>query len=257
MDIVVKSHVGNIREVNEDSAAVYTRDDNKEIILAIVADGMGGHEAGDVASEMVLQSLNESFIAAPNYETSHDWEQWLKSSILKANSFVYDYAQQNQKFLGMGTTVVAVLFLDDYYLIGHVGDSRIYRFYENTVEQLTEDHSLVNELLRSGQISEEEALMHPQRNVITRALGTDETVEVDMRTLSYVDNETVLLCSDGLTSMVTDEQLLTVINTNQSLEQKADALVGKALTAGGDDNITLVLAKCGDASAAQKGGEAQ
>jgi serine/threonine protein phosphatase PrpC len=239
VEVSVKTHIGLIRQVNEDSAEVVRRENNT--VLALVADGMGGHRAGDVASQMALDTLKKAFEAVNLNQNASAWEDWLLKIIQEANQTIYQYSLTNNDCQGMGTTIVAAMFLEDYYVLAHVGDSRIYRYTPNRLEAVTEDHSLVNELVRSGQITKEEAEIHPQRNVITRALGTEEHVEVDVKTLFYLGDEYVLLCSDGLSNTVRDEQLLEVLSGNELVVDKASKLVQYALDGGGEDNISLIL----------------
>lgn len=241
MEVAVKTHVGHIRQVNEDSAEVVQRENSA--LLALVADGMGGHQAGDVASQMTLKVMKQEFESVELSKDAAAWENWLLKTIQESNQLIYQYANENETYHGMGTTLVASLFLNDFFVVAHVGDSRLYRFTVEKIEAITYDHSLVNELLRSGQITKEEAEIHPQRNVITRAIGTEETVEVEIKTLSYIGNEYVLLCSDGLSNSVSEEQMSSVLSGQEPVEDKAAMLIDLGLEAGGDDNITLILIK--------------
>jgi protein phosphatase len=239
MEAAIKTHVGLIREVNEDSAGVFRRKDGP--LLAVVADGMGGHQAGEVASRMALDKLDELFMQVNTLLDEKGWQSWLLESIQIANQTIYSYARQNSSHFGMGTTLVAALFLDSCYLIAHVGDSRAYRLINGQLQKLTDDHSLVNELVRVGQLAPEEAEFHPQRNVITRALGTEEEVLVDLDRLAYVGGEQFMLCSDGLSSMVPEHEMEKILSGTEELDIKATRLLQAALDAGGDDNITLIL----------------
>lgn len=239
MEVAFKSHIGHIRQVNEDSADVYYRENNT--VLAVVADGMGGHQAGDVASQMTLQKLQESFAVVDLNKDIAGWSEWLLEAIKAANHYVYQYSLENAQYQGMGTTIVAALFLDSDYIVAHVGDSRVYRFADQQLHQITEDHSLVYELVRSGQLTQEEADSHPQRNIITRALGTEEEVEIDLKVLSYLGGEQLLLCSDGLSNMVQDSAITEILSKSDTVEEKVNELIHRALEAGGDDNISLVV----------------
>nr|WP_236838715.1 Stp1/IreP family PP2C-type Ser/Thr phosphatase [Caldalkalibacillus salinus] len=233
------THVGHYRQVNEDSGEVIKRGD--DALMAIVADGMGGHQAGDVASQMAVDHLRKAFDEVDLDKSNQDWEDWLLHQIRGANQSIFDYAQQHESHYGMGTTLAVTLCFKEYYIVAHVGDSRVYRYHDQQLEKVTEDHSLVNELVRTGQISEEQAEIHPQRNVITRALGTDEDVKADIRTLFYLDHEHILLCSDGLTNMIEEEQMKDILDQYPTADEKAAVLLQYALDAGGDDNITLIL----------------
>lgn len=239
MEAAIKTHVGLTRDINEDCAGVFRKKEGQ--LLAVVADGMGGHQAGEVASKMALDKLEELFLSSPSYADEQNWKAWLLESIQITNRSIYTYAKENPQHFGMGTTLVAALFLNTCYLVAHVGDSRAYRLVDGNLQQLTDDHSLVNELVRVGQLAPEEAQNHPQRNVITRALGTQEEVLVDLDRLTYMGGEQIMLCSDGLSSMVPEEQIKTILSGPGHLEEKASRLLQAALDAGGDDNITLIL----------------
>jgi serine/threonine protein phosphatase PrpC len=237
----MKTHIGLIRQVNEDSAEVIYRKDHDHVLLAVVADGMGGHQAGDVASQMTLQKLKEFFEVVDLNKDITEWEGWLLASVQETNQYIYQYALEKESLQGMGTTIVAILLLENEYIIAHVGDSRIYRYLDGQLDAVTSDHSLVNELVKSGEITKEEAEQHPQRNVITRALGTEPQVEVDLRTLSYLGNEQFLLCSDGLSNMLKEEQIKETLAKSMEVQDKAEQLLQLALEAGGEDNISLIV----------------
>ena len=202
--------------------------------LFAVADGMGGAQAGEVASRIAAEALRGRGGAAPASTAS-------SSSIQAANRRVYERATADEAASGMGTTVTVALVGDDVVTFGHVGDSRAYLVREGKLEQLTEDHSLVAELIRSGKLSPEEAESHPQRSVITRALGTDPDVDVDTFTIEAAPGDLFLICSDGLTTMVGDE----AIRHRRAAPRRPDAaaaeLVGTANRSGGEDNITVVV----------------
>lgn len=240
MEVAVKTHVGHVRQVNEDYAEVV---ENEGLLLAILADGMGGHLAGDVASKMAIKTIKEAFLKSEAEKNRLEWGEWLRETLIETNRSLYQYALNNIACSGMGTTVVALLIGPDYYIVAHVGDSRLYRFSDDEGSLVTQDHSLVNELLQRGQITEEEAHQHPQRNIITRALGTEETIEIDLETYAYTDEKYFLLCSDGLSNYVHREEMKGIITSNLEVEEKADKLLQKALDSGGDDNITLILIK--------------
>lgn len=244
MEVALKTHVGHVRQVNEDTAEVFVREPN--VFLAVVADGMGGHQAGDVASQLAVKQMKQAFEAVELEQTAAEWEQWLLQTIDRTNRYIYQFAGQNDSYQGMGTTIVVSLFLEDYYIIGHVGDSRIYRYLNEEqpiLTQLTQDHSLVNELVRTGQITPQEAEVHPHRSWITRALGTEEEVQVDVKTIGYLGDEKILLCSDGLSDLVNEQQMVEILSRGTGLEENASELIQAALAAGGDDNVTLILVK--------------
>jgi protein phosphatase len=222
------SDTGKKRRRNEDSYVVAPP-------LFAVADGMGGAQAGEVASKLAAAALEETdpgSISGPEKVTS---------LIQEANRRVYERASSDPATSGMGTTMTVALVESDGVTIGHVGDSRAYLVRDGKLEQLTEDHSLVNELLKSGRLSREEAVMHPQRSVITRAVGTDPDVDVDAFTVSADAGDVFLLCSDGLTDMVGDDDILDVVERHHDdLDRATKALVSAANRGGGEDNITVI-----------------
>ena len=230
---------GRKRRRNEDSFVA-------EPPLFAVADGMGGAQAGEVASRLAAASFREFHEA-----DELDPEQRLAAIIQEANRRIFERAQADTQASGMGTTITATLVGENQLSIGHVGDSRAYRIRGGALEQLTEDHSLVADLVRSGRLSPEEADMHPQRSVITRALGTDPEVDVDTFTVDVETDDVFLLCSDGLTTMVEDDRILAVVREAKSLEHAARSLVKEANRRGGEDNVTVVLFRleAGDALA--------
>ncbi|GGH25608.1 Stp1/IreP family PP2C-type Ser/Thr phosphatase [Paenibacillus segetis] len=237
---VYVSDVGRVRSVNEDNAWVAPLENG--YTLGIVADGMGGHQAGETASQLAVETMVQDLSTLPADLSLQDCDNALKQAILHANEVVYQKSQENVEYHNMGTTVVAVLLKNQAGIIGHIGDSRAYLFRQGNVVQLTDDHSLVNELVKNKQISEEEASVHPRRNVLTRALGTDEQVTVDMDPLTLELGDILLLCSDGLSNYVTTEQMTMKLGSDsRSLKEKADDLLQLALNAGGDDNITVAL----------------
>lgn len=249
-----RSDIGRIRQINEDRAWVSTLDNG--IALAIVADGMGGHQAGDVASQLAVHTFRDMLERSASKEelSVQEGKMLIRQAIIKANDVVFDMASRNEQYYNMGTTIVAALYKEKDIVIGHIGDSRAYLITENQISQLTTDHTLVNELVKSGQISIEEAAHHPRRNVLTRAVGTDSKVEVDIQTAVLSPNDVLLLCSDGLTNMVSDEQLLqTIHEEGLALDEKAERLIQLALQAGGDDNISVVLLQ--EAGGTNPGGE--
>lgn len=240
MNIAFRSDIGRIRLVNEDRA--WAQNQGNGCAVAIVADGMGGHLAGEVASQLAVDTFRESLEGKELPALSPEERQSLvRSAILQANEVVYDMASRNDQYHNMGTTVVAVLVGQESGVIGHIGDSRVYIWSKGRLVQLTEDHTLVNELAKHGQISQEEAANHPRRNVLTRALGTDEQVEVDVIDFAWEPGNLLLLCSDGLSTMVADEEMVAILEGEHDLDAKAERLVELALQAGGDDNITVVL----------------
>jgi protein phosphatase len=224
----VASDTGRRRRRNEDNYVVAPP-------LFAVADGMGGAQAGEVASRLAASALE-----AGSSDGLRGLEQ-IDSLIQEANRRIYDRASTDPTATGMGTTMTVALVEGMTVAIGHVGDSRGYLVRNDHMEQLTEDHSLVNELLKSGRLSEEEAQVHPQRSVITRAVGTDPAVDVDGFTIEAEEGDVFLLCSDGLTDMVSDEEILELVHEHRDdLDKAVKALVAAANRGGGEDNITAV-----------------
>ena len=223
-----KSDVGRARERNEDAYLV------QQPVFA-VADGMGGHRGGNVASALALESLTE--VEAP----AEGEPSPLVEEIKRANVRILERGSADRDLRGMGTTVTAVHADGDKAHVAHVGDSRAYLLREGTLQQLTEDHTLVQRMVREGKLSTEEAATHPRRSILTRALGVEEEVDVDELTLDLHPGDRVLLCTDGLTSMVERERIQEVLEAERDPERACDALIAEANAAGGDDNITVVL----------------
>jgi protein phosphatase len=210
--------------------------------LFAVADGMGGAQAGEIASKLAAAALEDTDAGALS------GEERVMSLIQEANRRVYERSNEDPNASGMGTTITVALVEESGVTIGHVGDSRAYRWREGSIEQITEDHSLVNELMKSGKLSPEEAETHPQRSVITRALGTDPDVDVDSFTIEAEVGDVFLLCSDGLTTMVDDDDILGVFERyHDDLDRATKSLVSAANRGGGEDNITVVAFAITDA----------
>ncbi|EJL46139.1 serine/threonine protein phosphatase [Brevibacillus sp. CF112] len=234
----MKSHVGRVRQINEDYYACVA--DLNGRVLAIVADGMGGHQAGDIASRLAVERIVKELRHLDGQLDAEDAREQLMNAVLLANREVYDYAVNHPECSGMGTTVVAALLGESSVITAHIGDSRLYFYNADGLVMKTEDHSLVNELLKSGQITEEEASVHPHRNVIMRSLGTEPDVLIDLGQFEWSEGDVVLICSDGLTNKVGHASLENWLQKQISLQAKVDGLVQEALDAGGEDNITLV-----------------
>jgi serine/threonine protein phosphatase PrpC len=249
-----RTDVGQERSLNEDSlltlgvSPVY-QPVSTPVGLFAVADGMGGHSAGDVASRLAIQTLeqraiNEVLSATTNSEPLPDPGEWVTATTLAANQSVYD--QRKAAGTDMGTTLVLALIIGDMVTIGNVGDSRAYLLTENGIIQITTDHSLVERLVATGQITREEAAYHPQRNVIYRVIGDKLEVEPDVFRQRLAPGEALLLCSDGLNSMVPDEQIWRIWRTSASPQEACDRLVEAANLAGGMDNITVVVVEAAE-----------
>jgi serine/threonine protein phosphatase PrpC len=227
------THPGRKRRHNEDSYVV-------EPPMFAVADGMGGAKAGEVASGLAAAALREAGIDGKR------GEERVTQLIQEANRRVFRRANEDREASGMGTTMTVALVEDGRVVFGHVGDSRAYLIREGSIEQLTDDHSLVAELVRSGRLTPEEAEAHPQRSVITRAVGTEPDVDVDTFTIEPEAGDLFLICSDGLTDMVDDGTIIDAIERHRDdLDEAAKALVGAANRVGGEDNITVLLVEVG------------
>lgn len=242
MKAVHRSNVGRVRAVNEDQA--YVTELPNGYYAAIVADGMGGHQAGGIASRLAVETVISELLALPHDLEVGMLEKSLERAIIRANHTIFHLASQNGKYHHMGTTIVAALFdkrqCKGY--IGHIGDSRAYLINRQGIQQLTDDHTLVNELVKCGQIEPQDAERHPQRNVLVRALGTDVQVKVDLQSVELSLEDVLLLCSDGLTNMIDAKQIWgIIIDPSLPLPVKADRMLEHALDAGGDDNITIIL----------------
>ena len=238
MDFAYRSDIGQQRDENEDYVGFFQ---NKAgINFAIVADGIGGHQGGDVASEMAVSHMGFRF-ENTTFKEPNDAVKWLASEVQDENQHIIEKAREFSDLNGMGTTMVAALLFDQKFLMANIGDSRGYLFRDGQLHQLTEDHSLVNELVKRGEISAEQARQHPQKNIITRTLGISPDADIDTNLYQIQPGDQLLLCSDGLTNMVTDQQLATVLATTQTSTQKCETLIKLANAAGGKDNITALL----------------
>ena len=216
------------RRANEDSLLARSP-------LFVVADGMGGAQAGEVASRIAVESFHGGL------EDSSRPEEGLAANALAANAHIHELSQRSAEHAGMGTTLTAIYVGEEEVAIAHVGDSRAYCLRDGELLRLTDDHSLVDELIREGRLTPEEAEEHPQRSIITRALGPEETVEVDTRSFRARSGDVYLLCSDGLTSMVPEVRLAEILVAHHRLHEAGEALIAEANRAGGRDNITVIL----------------
>jgi serine/threonine protein phosphatase PrpC len=204
---------------------------------------MGGHQAGDIASQMAVDVVQRELQRLSPAMSAAECESALRQAIEIANSDIYEFALGKENYHGMGTTIVAVIAGRDTAIVGHIGDSRVYLIDGASIVQLTEDHSLVNELVKNGHITAAEAVHHPRRNVIIRALGTDPTVEADIRIVPWKDGDMLLLCSDGLHDLVDDNTIYEIARGEPDLDRLAVRLIHSALDAGGDDNVTVIAMK--------------
>ena len=248
-----QTNVGRKRSHNEDNLLLVEAEN-----LFVVADGMGGHASGEVASQIAIEALKDFFKrTSENDEVTWPFkeekglryeENRLVTSIKLANLRIYETASGEARLKGMGTTIVCSLFTNGMAYLGHVGDSRAYRIRGGAIEQLTEDHSLLNDYIKANKLTPEEIEAFPHKNVIVRALGMRETVQVDIARLDPQPDDIYLLCTDGLSGMVSDENLLKItVAANGDLEAGCRALIDAANDAGGVDNITVVLVRVAEA----------
>ena len=230
MAATLRTDIGRLRRQNEDAAWF----DESRAVFA-VADGMGGHLAGEVASRMAIEAVQRMA-----RENERPGIAALREAVACAHETILAHAQDHIECAGMGTTLSVLWLGENYAYIAHVGDSRIYRLREGSLTQITQDHSLVEELVRAGLITREQARTHPRRNIITRALGTHGENEPDMLVTDVQDGDVFLLCTDGLTGMVPDDEIERTLR-DCGMEAAADRLLALALDAGGRDNVTLIL----------------
>ena len=232
MKITARTHIGNVRPSNQDSFLVQ----EGKYSLVGVADGMGGHNGGDIASQMAVLMLGRVL------EGAKPDEALLPGGIEEINQLIYQEQLKNELLSGMGTTLTVIWEDDDRILLGHVGDSRAYRIRQGKIEQVSRDHSMVGEMVRDGILTKEQAMNHPYRNVITKAVGTAETVEPDVVILDKERGDKYLICSDGLYEYVTEEDMLKLLQFSPA-DHAADVMLETALEKGGRDNVTLLIAE--------------
>lgn len=236
--MALSTDIGCRRANNEDSIQYFSLPGDRQTGLAIVADGMGGHKAGEVASKEAVDTIG-AYCLAKNFVNP---KQTLTQAYREANCRIHQLASDNIDCHGMGTTATALLFAEGIACFAHVGDSRLYRISDDKIEQLTRDHTFVAQLLERGMITEEQARSHPNKNILTSALGTHADVEIDVseQLLRVRIGDKFLLCSDGLFDVVTDEQIKTMVLENKP-DDACDALIDAALAAGGHDNISVIV----------------
>lgn len=227
---------GRVRSHNEDSVTILKNLNNE--YLMCVADGMGGHRKGEVASSMALTHLGKRFTESSSVGTKVDAVNWLNDNIYEINKEILDYAQTHEDSMGMGTTIVIAILTKSFLMFGNIGDSSGYVLKNNHLHKVTKDHTLVNLLVAAGDLTEEEAKNHPKKNVLMKALGVTEKVDID---IFDVDNtsEAIMLCSDGLTNMLSEEQIEKVLNEDSAIEEKVSKLIRKCNARGGTDNISV------------------
>ncbi len=232
---IALSNKGLVRENNEDSFIV----DEKNLAFFIIADGMGGHKAGEIASQKAVSILREDLLNT-EINSEEDLVSILVSSVKEANEEIYNLSRGNLKYRGMGTTLSLIYIFEDNVFYINVGDSRIYEINDQYINQITQDDSFVNYLIEIGEISKDEAESHPKKNVLTKALGTSEDLDIEVNKIPYNKENKYLICSDGLSNMVSKDMLFSIIN-GEKTEEVGEKLIDEALVNGGIDNITLIL----------------
>ncbi len=245
LEIVTRSDVGRVRTHNED--AVYV---NPAFGLAILADGMGGYNAGEVASTMVTTllatGLEQSFAASAGQLTTQEVKAALEAEIYRVNSAVYAAAQDQPQYAGMGTTLVMAMFHDKALTVAHVGDSRLYRLRGGELQLITRDHSVLQEQIDRGVLTREQARRSQHKNLVTRALGIDPKVTPEIHEYGTLPGDIYLLCSDGLNDLVEDEAIAALLRKHAAdLEKAAEHLIARANDSGGHDNVSLILVRAG------------
>ena len=233
-----KTDIGLVRDVNQDY--VYTSETPIGNLpnLLVVADGMGGHRAGEYASRLAVEVVKQELAAS----TQDGPEAMMRHAITRANERVLETARQDAKLNGMGTTLVVATVIERTLYFANVGDSRLY-LLNNTIKQLSKDHSLVQEMVRLGGINEEQAKCHPDKNIITRAIGAKEDINIDFFEYRLKKGDIILMCTDGLSNMVEDEEILHTIKSSRDVVEAVEQLIERAKTNGGNDNIGIIVAE--------------
>ncbi len=243
MKVYTKTDIGQARSMNQDSLLV-SENKNNGLNLYILADGMGGYKGGEIASKVAVTAILK-YITEKFDEISKDKQSILdliEDSIDFANSAIYEESEQDEELQDMGTTLEVLLIYKNKVYIGHIGDSRIYRVRKNKMKKITTDHSYVEKLIQDGEITREESYNHPKKNLLIKALGTDESVEPDLLYTVLNKNDILFICSDGLTNMLREEEILNIILSEKEQEKEVtEVLVDKANEAGGLDNISVIL----------------
>lgn len=238
MKIFGKTDIGLVRHSNQD--AFQKGSYSKDIVWAVVCDGMGGANGGNIASQMAVEQITHQLSSAcREHISSNSVKNILVPAVLNANTSIYEYAQKDPELSGMGTTVVLAMVAEQTLYIAHVGDSRAYLLSKNGIEQITKDHSMVQEMVDRGEITEKQARVHPRKNIITRALGVGPKVDVDYYELPFPQDDILLLCTDGLSNYLEPETIHRMA-MELNLEQLTDQLVEQSKELGGRDNITVV-----------------
>ncbi|MEJ6400576.1 Stp1/IreP family PP2C-type Ser/Thr phosphatase [Nicoliella lavandulae] len=239
LNVAYESSIGRVRQKNEDNAAYFY--DDQDHLLAIVADGIGGNRAGEVASKMAVDGIGKHF--KTQSVTPGNVTQWFTEQINQQNQEILGISKQHQQLKGMGTTFVGVILFDHQFMVCNIGDSRGYLYRDHRLQQLTIDHSYVNELLRAGKISKEELATSPYKHVIVRSLGISEQAEPSIDQGSIHLHDQFLLCSDGLTDLVSDSIIKLILESSRTVHEKCQKLVELANQNGGTDNITVLISE--------------
>ena len=229
---------GKVRERNEDSVIIVENASGE--VLMCVCDGMGGHKNGEVASSIAITHISKRFKSISSVGNKDDAINWIQSTVSEANVEIFKYVKEHPESAGMGTTVVLAILTSRFLLFGNIGDSSGYVIKNKKLHKVTIDHTLVNLLVKSGELTEEEAKEHPRKNVLMRALGATPTVEIDIFNVELgVDG--IMLCSDGLTNMLNETQIVKVLNSDATIDEKLEKLIFKCNNRGGNDNISVAL----------------
>ena len=232
-----KTDIGRVRTHNEDAVQIFAND---QLLIMVIADGMGGHAFGDVASNMATRFVEEQFNDELMFANKEEVGCWFGNILDQVNSNILDYAKEHNAGK-MGTTLVIAVITSDFIAFANIGDSRAYVLAYDRLRQVTKDHTFVRELVEKGQISERAARLHPKKNVINKALGASDFLEFDFLTLEKYDVDAILLCTDGLTDVVEDQEILAVLKTDIDTNAKVDQLIEKATKRGGRDNVSIAL----------------
>lgn len=227
---------GKVRTHNEDSVIIINNKNNE--YLMAVADGMGGHKAGEVASSIATKHLDKEFKKKDTIGDKNAAIEWLRNIVTEINNKIFTYTKNHPDSKGMGTTLVVAIKTNDYIIFGNIGDSSGYVIKNSVLHKVTHDHTLVNLLVSTGELTEEEAKYHPRKNVLMRALGANDPIEIDIFDVDISVNG-IFLCSDGLTNMLTEPQIEKTLNTESNIEEKVIKLIRKSNSRGGTDNISI------------------
>lgn len=238
MNYYAKTDIGKVRSKNQDQATIIVN--TKDQIVAVVCDGMGGHRSGEIASRVVIEHVISCFNCIPPFDNENEVKRWLNETIYEADVIVKKMAMQNIEHRGMGTTIVVAVFMDGVLYISHVGDSRAYVLKNNQLIKVTKDHTLVNELIERGAITEEEGINHSQKHVLMQAIGADTKLTPSLIELEFADS-LLVLCSDGLYNSLDEAKMSEVLRKNIKIPDMVDELIRLANENGGYDNIAVAI----------------